>query len=212
MRCSPLQWNPQMERIESGRRCAFAAAPNGAFAAPCVRDISCTEDEPLMAQNTLRLGPVANDDQLLLDSCRVTVCTSDSCPNALQRRKCARIETGLEVCSVVTMNERLGLSLKTNRPLSMLSCELVNTCSEQKAKFWRKETYFKHYNYILRTSVKQDLRDKQFNCQFECRKFLDNSKGLDVISLLVKYYWPLTHINKVIELLKFKSAMNLQCF
>ena len=46
------------------------------------------------------------------------------------------------------------------------------------------------------------------------RKVLDNSKGLDVISLLVKYeyYLPLAHINKVIKLFKFKSAMNLQCF
>ena len=42
--------------------------------------------------------------------------------------------------------------------------------------------------------------------------FLDNSKGLDVISLLIKYYVHLAHINKVIKLLKFKSAMNLQCF
>ena len=44
------------------------------------------------------------------------------------------------------------------------------------------------------------------------RKFLYNSKGLDVISLLVKYYVPLAHFNKVIKLLKFKSAVNLQCF
>ena len=44
------------------------------------------------------------------------------------------------------------------------------------------------------------------------RKFLYNSKGLDVISLLVKYYGPMAHINKVIKLLKFKSAINLQCF
>ena len=46
------------------------------------------------------------------------------------------------------------------------------------------------------------------------RKFLYkcNSRGLDVTSLLVKYYMPLVHINKVIKLLKFKSAMNLQCF
>ena len=36
--------------------------------------------------------------------------------------------------------------------------------------------------------------------------FLDNSKGLDVISLLVKYYVPLAHINKVIKLFIFKSA------
>ena len=33
--------------------------------------------------------------------------------------------------------------------------------------------------------------------------FLDNFKDLDVISLLVKYYMPLAHINKVIKLLKF---------
>ena len=38
---------------------------------------------------------------------------------------------------------------------------------------------------------------------------LYNSKGLDVISLLVKYYVPLEHFNKVIKLLKFKSAVNL---
>ena len=30
------------------------------------------------------------------------------------------------------------------------------------------------------------------------RKFLYNSRGFDVISLLVKYYVPLEHINKVI--------------
>ena len=44
------------------------------------------------------------------------------------------------------------------------------------------------------------------------RKFLYNSKGLDVISLLVKYYMPLAHFNIVIKLLKFKSEVNLQCF
>ena len=44
------------------------------------------------------------------------------------------------------------------------------------------------------------------------RKFLYYSKGLDVISLPVKYYVPLAHFNKVIKLLKFKSAVNLQCF
>ena len=46
------------------------------------------------------------------------------------------------------------------------------------------------------------------------RKFLHTYiiLGLDVISLLVKYYVPLARINKVIKLLKFKSAMNLQCF
>ena len=38
------------------------------------------------------------------------------------------------------------------------------------------------------------------------RIFLYNSRGLDVISLLVKYYGPLAHINKVIKLLKFKTA------
>ena len=34
------------------------------------------------------------------------------------------------------------------------------------------------------------------------RKFLDNSKGLDVrvVSLLIKYYVPSAHINKVINL------------
>ena len=44
------------------------------------------------------------------------------------------------------------------------------------------------------------------------RKFLYNSKGLVVISLLVIYYVPLAHFNKVIKLLNFKSAVNLQCF
>ena len=44
------------------------------------------------------------------------------------------------------------------------------------------------------------------------RKFLYNSKGLDVISLLVKYNVPLAHFNKVIKLLKFKYEVNLQCF
>ena len=34
-------------------------------------------------------------------------------------------------------------------------------------------------------------------------QFLYNSKGLVVISLLVKYYVPLAHINKVLKLLKF---------
>ena len=42
--------------------------------------------------------------------------------------------------------------------------------------------------------------------------FLYNSRGLGVISLLVKHYVPLAHINKVKKLLKFKSAMNLQCY
>ena len=46
-------------------------------------------------------------------------------------------------------------------------------------------------------------RGKLFSCQFDCQKFLYNSRGLDVISLLVKYYLPLAHINKVIKLLKF---------
>ena len=32
------------------------------------------------------------------------------------------------------------------------------------------------------------------------RKFLYNYRGLDVISLLVKYYVPLSHINKVMKL------------
>ena len=41
------------------------------------------------------------------------------------------------------------------------------------------------------------------------RKFLYNSKGLDVIRLLVKYYVSLSHFNKVIKLLKFKSAVFL---
>ena len=41
-------------------------------------------------------------------------------------------------------------------------------------------------------------------------KYLDNSQGINVISLMVKYYVPLTHINKVIKLLKFQSEINLQ--
>ena len=44
------------------------------------------------------------------------------------------------------------------------------------------------------------------------RKFLYTSKGLELISLLVKYYVPLAHFNNIIKLLKFKSAVNLQCF
>ena len=44
------------------------------------------------------------------------------------------------------------------------------------------------------------------------RNFLYNSKGLDVNSLLVKYFVPLAHINKVIKLLKFKYAVKLLCF
>ena len=32
------------------------------------------------------------------------------------------------------------------------------------------------------------------------RKFLYNSKGLDVISLLAKYYLPLAHVNHVVKL------------
>ena len=53
------------------------------------------------------------------------------------------------------------------------------------------------------------LREKQFYCLFEWQKILYNSTGLNVISLLVKYYVPLAHINKVIKLLKFKSAVFL---
>ena len=37
-------------------------------------------------------------------------------------------------------------------------------------------------------------------CNSNGRKFLYDSKGLDVISFLVKYYAPLAHINKVIKL------------
>ena len=44
------------------------------------------------------------------------------------------------------------------------------------------------------------------------RIVLDISKDGAVISLLLKYYVPLEHINKAIKLLKFKSAVNLQCF
>ena len=55
-------------------------------------------------------------------------------------------------------------------------------------------------------------RGKLFSCQFDWQKFLYNSRGLDVISLLVKYYVPLAHINKVIKHIKFKSAVNLQSF
>ena len=52
------------------------------------------------------------------------------------------------------------------------------------------------------------LTREAIQLRYRNRKFLYNSKGLDVISLLIKYYVPLAHINK--ELLKFKSAM--QCF
>ena len=44
------------------------------------------------------------------------------------------------------------------------------------------------------------------------RKFLYISKGRDLISLLVKYYGPLAYIIKVVHLLNFKSAINLQYF
>ena len=37
------------------------------------------------------------------------------------------------------------------------------------------------------------------------RKFLYNSKGLDVLRLLVKYYVPLAHFNKVINRLRIKA-------
>ena len=59
-----------------------------------------------------------------------------------------------------------------------------------------------------------DLTDEESNfTAYSCgRKFLYNSIGLDVISLLVKYYEPSAHINKVIKRLMLKSAMNLQCF
>ena len=65
----------------------------------------------------------------------------------------------------------------------------------------------------LTIEIKQHLRRTLLNCNFKWQKFiLDNSKCFDVISLLVKYYVPVAHINKIIKLLKFKSAMNLQCF
>ena len=45
-----------------------------------------------------------------------------------------------------------------------------------------------------------------FNSNSQWQKFFDNSLGLDAISLLVKFYIPLAHINWVIKLLKFKST------
>ena len=136
IRCSPLHWNPQIETIEFERRCVFGSAPNGSSPVPLgERHISCTKDEPQMAQYTLPLTPVANDDQLLFDSCRVTDCTSAKCSDAFRRRQFTRIKTGLEVCSVTTMNGRLGVSLTGNSPLSMLFAEHENTCNEQEPKF-----------------------------------------------------------------------------
>ena len=38
-------------------------------------------------------------------------------------------------------------------------------------------------------------------------KILYNSRGLVVISVLIKYYMPLALTSKVIKLIKFKSAM-----
>ena len=60
--------------------------------------------------------------------------------------------------------------------------------------------------------TKYYLRESNSAANSNRRKFLYNSKGLDVIILLIKYYVPLAHFNKVIKLLKFKSAVNLQCF
>ena len=58
--------------------------------------------------------------------------------------------------------------------------------------------------------VRSSWRRKQFNCQFRvAENFQIILKGLDVISLLVKYYVPLAHINKVVKLLKFKFEVFL---
>ena len=134
-RCSPSHSNPQMQRMAVGRRCVFAAAPNGRFVAPGVRHNSCTADEPRKAQNTLPLGPVANDEQLIVDSCRVTVCTSANCSDALRRRTFTQIASGLAVCSVVTMSGRLGLSFTANSPISFAFDAHENTCREQRQQF-----------------------------------------------------------------------------
>ena len=62
------------------------------------------------------------------------------------------------------------------------------------------------------SSAEASNEESYFAANSNGRKFLYNSKGPDVFSLLVKYYVPLAHINKVIKLLKFKSAVNLKCF
>ena len=49
-----------------------------------------------------------------------------------------------------------------------------------------------------------------FNCLFEWQNFWDISIYGVLISLLVKYYVPLAHINKIIKVLMIKSAVNLQ--
>ena len=50
------------------------------------------------------------------------------------------------------------------------------------------------------------LTREDFNCQFEWQMFLDNSKGLDVISLLVKYY---AHINKLQRVFLVGGALSI---
>ena len=64
----------------------------------------------------------------------------------------------------------------------------------------------------MRTSGLMTCEKSNSTANSSDRKLLDNSKGLNVNSLLIKYYLPLAHSYKVIKLLKFKSAMNLQCF
>ena len=67
-------------------------------------------------------------------------------------------------------------------------------------------------NFLLIGSIrKRSYKESNFTANSSGIKFLYNSQGLDVISLLVKYNVPLAHINKVIKILKFKSAINLLC-
>ena len=79
----------------------------------------------------------------------------------------------------------------------------------------QKQMILSNWISVLIRYTKSYSRGRQFNCPFEWQKILYNSKGLDVlvqiINLLVKYYVPLAHINIVIKLLKFKSAINLNC-
>ena len=84
----------------------------------------------------------------------------------------------------------------------------------QSKKFLIKKWYLElaNFNYYLSNKAKFTDEGSYSAANSIGRKFLYNSRGLDVISLLVKYYVPLAHINKVIKFLKFKSAMNLQCW
>ena len=50
-------------------------------------------------------------------------------------------------------------------------------------------------------SIDSTDKESNFTAYSSGRKFLYNYIGLDVTSLLVKYYMPLAHFNKVIKLL-----------